>query len=406
VRSLAARLSLVAMAACEGSSEPAAPIRVAATPAREDTPSLPEARELPLPAGPGSVTPDLSVDAQDVLRLSWVERGPGDTAALRLTVQDPRGGWSETDTVIQADDLAIDPVDPPRVAADDAGRAVVVFARGEQAARRLLVTRQTDDGSFLPPRELVPPGPGEVGMVSLAAGTGGDMRVAFVDGRSGPAAALRSTTIRADGTFDPPGILDDRVCECCATASAGEFVAYRDRSTEEIRDIRLAGGPLPTGGVPVHDDGWTIAGCPVAGPALATDGTRLAAAWFTGAAPPGAVNVAFSADPRRLGMPVRVDGGHPLGRAAVALEPDGAAVVAWLERSPTDPAVADLLVRRVRKDGRAGASRRLATVPADRTAGNPRLALRDTELVVVWTDPGRQGMPRIRAAHAPLAALP
>nr|WP_136252033.1 hypothetical protein [Ningiella ruwaisensis] len=82
--------------------------------------------------------------------------------------------------------------------------------------------------------------------------------------------------------------LDDRVCECCQTSTAltakGPAVVYRNRSTHEVRDIFITRSidDVWTDPVPVHTDGWEIAGCPVNGPVIQAKNNNVAFAWFTG----------------------------------------------------------------------------------------------------------------------------
>jgi hypothetical protein len=125
---------------------------------------------------------------------------------------------------------------------------------------------------------------------------------------------LRSALIAPDGQVSHPFEIDDRVCECCPTAAVrtadGVLVAYRDRSENEVRNIGLTrfDGDEWSDPYLLHDDGWQINGCPVNGPALAADGNRVAAAWFTAPNSRPRVQVAFSDDGgRQFGEPLVVD---------------------------------------------------------------------------------------------------
>ena len=114
-------------------------------------------------------------------------------------------------------------------------------------------------------------------------------------------------TLRA-GVFDSNGStideweLDNMTCDCCQTAAAmtpnGPVVVYRDRSENEIRDIfitRFKDNQWSTP-IPVHNDLWQIAGCPVNGPAVITSSDQLAVIWYSGSRQVPKVQMAISQD--------------------------------------------------------------------------------------------------------------
>lgn len=131
------------------------------------------------------------------------------------------------------------------------------------------------------------------------------------------------------------------------------------------------------------------------GPALDADGPRVAVAWFTkGADGVPRVLLARSEDAgQTFGPPIRIAERAALGRAAVALLPDGGAAVAWLDE---EGGAARLRLRRAGKDGALSPALDVASVLADRSSGFPRLARAGAGLVLAWTDPSRG--PRLRTA--------
>ena len=161
----------------------------------------------------------------------------------------------------------------------------------------------------------------EHGFVSMVALGESSFAAVWLDGREFKKGAsdnemtLRFTTY-ADG-FGEEILLDGRVCECCQTGMArtddGLFVAYRDRSGKEIRDIgyvRYVDGRWTEPAI-LNEDGWTIPGCPVNGPQVAAEGNRVAVAWFTGSGDTPRAYVTFSDDSgASFGEPVRVDDGN------------------------------------------------------------------------------------------------
>jgi hypothetical protein len=247
----------------------------------------------------------------------------------------------------------------------------------------------------------------EHGFVSLAREADG-FRAVWLDGRSfkkdAPDNEMALFSARFDGTAiveETP--LDSRVCECCQTAMAaipgGFFVAYRDRSQDEIRDIgtvRFASGKWSEPRTIVND-GWHLTGCPVNGPQVASDGNRLALAWFTASRDDPRVQVVFSEDGgETFGAPVRVDSGQVLGRVDVELLGQDA-VVTWLARATRG---GEILARRISPSGGGSEAITIARTAADRASGFPRMSSYQGALYVAWTEnSSRQGPSRVQLAR-------
>ena len=248
----------------------------------------------------------------------------------------------------------------------------------------------------------------EHGFVSLVPAGAKGFSLVWLDGRNFQKDApdnemtLMQTTFDGDA-FVEETLLDARVCECCQTAMApiegGYFVAYRDRSPEEIRDIsyvRFTSGQWSRPRT-IHDDGWHLTGCPVNGPQAASDGNRLALAWFTASKDDPRVRVVFSEDGgATFAPPVRVDAGKALGRVDVELTGDGA-VVTWLARATRG---GEVLARRISPKGASSEIVTVASTGADRASGFPRIASFQGEIYVAWTESmSRQGPSRIQLAR-------
>jgi hypothetical protein len=184
-----------------------------------------------------------------------------------------------------------------------------------------------------------------------------------------------------------------------AMTSEGPVVVYRDRSQDEIRDIYLA---RQVKGVwltpaPVHRDGWRVDYCPVNGPAVDARGRRVAVAWYAAPDSQPRVQLAFSTDAgARFGPPVRIDAGNPAGRVDVVLRDDGSALVSWIERLAGERA--EVRVREVGADGRAGAWQTVTASSAARASGFPRMASAGGAIYLAWTEPGTPS--RVRVARA------
>tara|TARA_Y100001970_G_scaffold154665_2_gene189545 strand:- start:7282 stop:7851 length:570 start_codon:yes stop_codon:yes gene_type:complete len=182
--------------------------------------------------------------------------------------------------------------------------------------------------------------------------------------------------------------------------SDGPVVVYRNRTSDEIRDIyiaRLVDGEW-TEGRPVSDDGWEIAGCPVNGPVVVADGSIVAVAWFSAPDDVARVKIAFSDDGgATFGVPKVVDDGLPMGRVGLVLTSDGGAIVSWLEGGGGQGA--EVRIRHVANDGSSSVSARVTSSSAERASGFPQLVKNlDGSLVISWTDVGAEEA-RVRVAR-------
>jgi hypothetical protein len=348
------------------------------------------------PAGPGSAEPNLTVGADGRVYMSWLE--PADSGhALRFAVHDG-STWSAARTIVARRDFFVNWADFPSLEVLDGGRLAAHWLQRNGRGTYAYGVRiaQSADGGKTWSAPVVPhrdSAQTEHGFVAMW-GERGTLGAAWLDGRKfnkeghHPAneMMLVSTTLRPDGTRGPEVRLDERTCDCCqnaaAVTSSGPIIAYRNRSADEIRDIyltRRVGGRW-IAGVPVHNDNWKIAACPVNGPAISARGDRVALAWFTAAGDSARVKLAFSDDAgASFSAPIRVDGGNPAGRVDVALLPDAGAVVTWVERIGGDTAA--VRVRRITRDGKAGAPSTIASSSAARASGFPRLAVTGSNIM-------------------------
>jgi hypothetical protein len=362
-------------------------------------------RIVPLvsPAATPAGEPQLSVSNRGVL-LSWIERA-GSQATLKFAER-TGSGWSAPRVVASGGDWFVNWADVP---------SVVRLANGTLAAHWLQksgpgtyaydvrLSHSTDDGrtwspSFLPHHDRTKT---EHGFASLFAMPAGGLGLVWLDGRamgSGTGADQGAMTLRS-AAFDRAWrqtadlVVDPRVCECCPTSAAvtseGPIVAFRNRTADEIRDIYISRleGERWTEPVPVHNDGWRIAACPVNGPMLSARGRDVAIAWFTMKGGQGQVFAAFSTDAgRSFGTPFRVDEAGALGRVDIELLPDGAGVVSWIEHSGGQ---AEFRLRRIERSGARGDAVTIAPVSATRTSGYPRMAWDGRELVFAWVEISR-----------------
>ena len=355
------------------------------------------------PAAPGSAQPQLTVSSRGVL-LSWIERN-GDVATLKFAER-KGDGWTPVRTVASGRDWFVNWADVPSVIrlADGSLYGHWLQKSGPDTyAYDVRLARSTDDGltwtpSFTPHHDGTQT---EHGFASLFQMPGAGLGLVWLDGRAmkaghgehgGGEMSVRGAIYNPAGKQIAEAPIDLRACECCPTAAAvtadGPIVAYRDRSEAEIRDIsvsRLIAGKW-TEPVPVHRDNWKIAACPVNGPALSADGTRVALAWFTAKGDEGHAYVAFSADSgKTFGQPVRLDDASALGRVDVELLDDRSAAATWIEFADGK---AQFRMRRVTTTGERSPAVTVAGLTANRTSGYPRMAKSGEELIFAWTESG------------------
>ena len=379
---------------------------------------LVQLREIPAPPLAGAGQQNLAAGPDGRIYLSWVDRAADSTTALRFAVLGG-SGWSQPRTVAEGRDWFINWADFPSVLALSGRDLAAHWLQRSSAGRYsydVRVSRSADGGAtwttpVTPHRDGTPT---EHGFAALWPMSGGDLGIAWTDGRKHalPDTTQREMSLRwarlsARGVLAGDDEVDTRVCDCCQTAAAvtsdGPVVVYRDRSPGEIRDIgivRLVNGAWTEPAI-VGADNWQLNACPVNGPAVAADGRRVAVAWFTGAGEQRRVKVAFSQDAgASFAPPAQVDDGRPGGRVQVVLLEGGDALVSWIEDTSTGT---EVRVRRVSAAGGRGDAMAVASTSGGRPSGFPDMARSGDRVVFVWREPDNPAGARIRTAIARLA---
>jgi hypothetical protein len=346
--------------------------------------------------------------------LSWVAPIDGDRHALRYaTLRDT--GWAAPTTVATGTDWFVNWADLPSVRPLPGGRVAAHYlqSNGPSAlAYAVRITQTKGNGTWHPPVTPHDDGtPTEHGFVSLLPWPHDRLLAVWLDGRrmsgdghGGGEMTLRGAVLDSTGTVERRDRIDGRTCECCATSAVRvddeALVAYRDRSSDEVRNIRLVrfDGTNWTEPTLLHDDGWQIEGCPVNGPALAARGDRVVAAWFTAAGGVPRVRAAFSDDGgRHFADPVVVAEGQTQGRVDVVLRDDGPAVVSWLGERDDRGAVR---MRAVTPDGATTSPSTIADLPSTaRRVGFPKLVRSGEDLYAAWVGPDSTGASGVQMAR-------
>lgn len=367
--------------------------------------------ELPNPAAQSSLAPAITVGTDSRVLLSWVEptvpakasadhhhgaKSTGDTVnTLKFaSLAANEKAWSPAQPIVSDRTVTMSSADFPLLGIDGAGTIYALWTDGHGGARW---TKSTDTGATWSNPSAWTATDHEVEKFALQRTIDGRILVAWLDGRGhktgGKMQQLYARYVdqpeRADQLIDPA------VCDCCQTSLAafldgGVLVAYRGRTEDEIRDIRTArfadtSWQPPR---PLNNDGWHITACPINGPRVATDGSRVAAAWYTAADSEPRVLVSYSPDAgNRWVMPLRIDRGRPVGHVDVTLLHDGAILVTWLESDGS------LWLRRITPEFAATELVQLAGPGVASVRGVPRMVLRrdyagqrtTAELLVAFT---------------------
>ena len=373
---------------------------------------LASVNELKSPAPPDSGQPNLAVASDGRVFLSWIEPAKPKGYALRFSVRGPQG-WSAPKTIANGTDWFVSDADVPSMAVLSDGTLAaswLVKASGvgpESEAYDVDLAFSKDGGSTWS-KPVKPHRDGtkrQHGFLSLAPTADGKMAAIWLDGRNMASEeegemALMYTTIAPNGTLGPEVSVDKRACECCKTSMTatpdGLVAVYRDRSDKEIRDIAVVRYANERWSQPqiVSNDGWEIDGCPINGPAIASNGKNVAVTWFTAPDDKAQVYAALSTDSgKTFGKKIRIDEGRPFGRVDVVSRASGGAVVGWVERTAQGT---QIRIREIAPNGAAAAPTSVSGMTGVGSGAFPRMVRSGDDIVVAWTDGSNS--PQVRTA--------
>ena len=347
--------------------------------------------QIPAPAAKDASGAAITMSPEGVAWLTWTEKTAAGHA-LRLATFDANAKrWSEPRPISQGANWFVNWADFPALTVGPNGNATAVWFVNNPASAaavpahdhhgpgyHALIARSSDGGkTWSRPLPLTRESD-SVEFVALATLADGRVLAAWLDGRAkkkgGKAQQLFARIL---GSETPDTLVDDSVCDCCQTTLTAfpdgtALLAYRARREHEVRDIHLTRFRGREWDEPrsLNSDDWRIAGCPVNGPQLASDGGRVAVSWFTAADNDPRVLASISPDAgARFLMPVKINHVKPAGRVATTLLHDGAMLITWVD---VDGAV---WLRRVSPDFSPNESVQLEGPHNGRTKGFPRAAL-------------------------------
>ena len=380
----------------------------------------PQFSTLPDVAGAGSGEPHLATTTDGTVVLSWLE--PSDRGTDLRWSRFHSDQWEDPRTIASGENWFVNWADFPSVEpiSESLWAAHWLVKRpGGTFAYDIHVSISTDSGStwseaVVPHQDDTPTEHGFVSLFSWEDKVGalwldGRKMQPSTDGHGHGGMTLRAVVLDDDLSRHRKTVVDELVCDCCQTDIAlrktGPIAVYRNRTEEEVRDIYVArlldGEWLP--GAAIADDGWTIAGCPVNGPAVDAAMDNVVVAWFTAANGNSKVRLARSTDSGAsfdAALDIAVD--RPVGRVDVALLADGSALVSWLQ-SASD-GTGDIRVRRATPQGVLRPALTVAKTDAGRISGFPQMAVSGDEVVFAWTDVA-DGVTSVRTATAQVEGL-
>ena len=354
------------------------------------------------PAARGASLPFLTRGVDNILYHSWVEKSK-DTSMLKYAkyVNDE---WTIPTTIASGSDWFVNWADYPMISQTTKGMIAHFLAKSSAGTYSYDVNLVTENNgnwsdSFVPHTDGTPT---EHGFVTMLPMTDSTFQVAWLDGRntgSGDhgdqghgvkgAMTLRTALVGLDGSVVDDVLLDNKTCDCCQTTGAitseGPIIVYRDRSELEIRDMYIVrkqrnGWSKP---IPISQDNWNIAGCPVNGPSADAIGNTLGVVWFTAANDQPKVKVIFSDDAgRSFGEATTIDNKLPLGRVDLIMLDTASAMVSWLTKEGDFTLIK---VRKVYANGSMDAPIVISQTSDSRGSGFPQMEKVGDQVYFSWT---------------------
>lgn len=374
---------------------------------KEAAPSL---EVIESPAKPNSEEPNLFTDSKGKVYLSWIEKEDKQAKLLFSTLEE--GKWSASKLISKGSNWFVNWADFPRLAANNGLIAAHWLQKRAEGTYDydIQMVMSNDAGKswgapFVPHKDGVS---AEHGFVSMQPFDDNKIFASWLDGRftkgegaghsegshtsDGGAMTVRAAIFDGTGTTINEWELDHRVCDCCQTAAAitsnGPIVVYRDRTEDEIRDmsiVRLVDGQWTEPQI-IHSDNWSIAGCPVNGPAIAAKNNLVAVTWFTASGGKPMVKLAISKDAgASFSGPVTVSEDSTNGRVGITLLPDQTIGVSWME---TAEETSQVMLGQYGSKGELLKKITVAQTSSSRSSGFPVITSNGNNIYMSWTEVG------------------
>lgn len=359
-----------------------------------------QSRFIENPAAIGSQFPYLSSLPDGSMLMSWIE-GKGNHQVLKFAIY-RQDRWVRIGQVVQGSGWYVNWADYPAVVAIDDSFWVAhwrVKSKTEQIYDYDVFFSISVDAGVTwsePQKPYQDDTTAAHGFVSVFPALG-QAGIVWLDGRDvakkiSDRFSLRYALIHRNGQIDSDRVIDDNTCTCCWTASAvtskGPVVVWRSRRGDEIRDHHFAQliDGIWSDPQPVSQEGWSIAGCPVNGPSIATNGKYVAASWFTAEGNRPRVRSAFANDSSlQFNQALDIDDEKPIGRTRVIALTDETAIVIWITAMDKVTRKASVAARSIGMNGNMGQIKRLSEINPGRDSGVPQIVKNRSSVIIAWT---------------------
>ena len=291
---------------------------------------------IPSPANLGAFGPQVARSSGGDVFICWIELKASNSASLSFAAYDSASHrWGPARVIAEIKDENINRSEAPQLAVGARGKITAMWSVKKDsseasipAGAHHLVSISEDGGATWSRAAPLTAESDSTEFASLTTVGDGRIVAAWLDGRERSHGGPQALYARTLG--EPADVrIDDRVCDCCQTALAAfadgsALLAYRGRTEDEVRDIQFAQLEKGQWRSPrlLNPDGWKIAGCPVNGPAAASNGGRAVVAWYTIADGQPQMRAALSTQGGgQFLQPLRIDDSRPLsGVSAVMLQ--------------------------------------------------------------------------------------
>lgn len=358
--------------------------------------------ELINPSGDNSSLSRLYTDNEGVVYLSWVEESP-DLTTLYYSKY-VNNSWTKPVNISSSDNWFVNWADFPSVIGYNGDLVAAHWLSKIPGNRYSYNVEVAGFKNNMISKPIVPHTDStatEHGFASMIALNDSSYYSIWLDGRNtsgghgehgdlSSAMTLRGALISTSGVLLDESEIDNSVCDCCNTSLArtntGLIAAYRDRTSDEIRDIYISKFENGAWDTPkaVFDDNWEIAACPVNGPSIDVNGENVGVAWFTMLDDKGSVKVSFSNNEGdTFSSPVIIDSDNPLGRVDLISNDDGSVWVSWITRLDDG---AKLELRKISYSGKSLQSHTISGINPSRGSGFPQITKVDQDVMISWTE--------------------
>lgn len=342
--------------------------------------------------------PNLSKAIDGKIYLSWVEYENDSLDILRFAKLEGNG-WSDSREISRGNNWFVNWADFPSLinSTDNNLTAHWLQKSADGTYDYDVHISQSNDGGESWSSSIIPHNDGvnaEHGFVSMTPTPDGKTFAVWLDGRNtkneeNNAMTIRSAEIDHFGNISEEIELDNRVCDCCQTGSTwtdqGPIVVYRDRSIDEIRDIGIVRKINGNWTQPktLYNDSWKIAGCPVNGPAIDSEGKNVIVAWYTMKDENPVVLAALSHDyGANFDDPITIDKHSPLGRVDAIIH-KGKYYVSWMS---SQMEMATIFIKEIGEQNKSKSAQLIGKNSSSRSSGFPRMIGYKDQLIIAWTD--------------------